>query len=379
MRISLLRFGISIVLICLLSLKVILWLKTSHHVDPSDFRNHPIFLKLSDLSAQYKLQPDEITFPLAFSLQIYTDIDLAIRLLRAIYRPHNFYCIHVDKRSSLSYYSAMEEAVRRTGKNVILVPNEDRIPVDWGSVSTLEADILCSRLLLRKDSTWKYWINLTGHEFPLRTNWELVAALKALNQTNVVIGSLKPNEPYRVPPSSLTKFPVRWSKGSAHVAVRREFVEYMNTNPKAAELLEALRKWEYVSRRVTFSDEFYFSTLNHNPSLFPIPGAYLGVNGSETQNPLIVRYKVWQFELRPCGSNHWQRQICIFGLADLPALKSSVYFFANKFAPNFEPEAYDQLEKWIQTKTDYESAYGEFHPSFQPDIYSKFEIAHNHL
>ncbi|CAL8102127.1 unnamed protein product [Calicophoron daubneyi] len=353
--------------------------ETKRRPDPQLFRYHPIFTDLITLRSRYKLQPDEVAFPLAFSLQIYTDIDLAVRLLRAIYRPHNTYCIHVDKKSLPGYFSTMQKAAELIGENVFLVPNESRFFVEWGGLSTLEADIMCSRLLLAKSRTWKYWINLTGHEFPLRTNWELVTALKAMNHTNIVIGSLNPREPWRTPPPTLTKFKVRWSKGTAHVAVRREFVEYVNKNPRATELLEALRKWESARRALTFSDELYFSTLNHNPSVFPIPGAYLGPEGSELKNPPILRHKIWHFDRRPCGSWEWQRQICIFGVDDVPALKSSVYFFANKFVADFQPEAYDQMEQWLEFKVNYEAINNHFHESFRPEIYSELEIASNHL
>ena len=43
---------------------------------------------------------DEKLFPLAFSVVFYKDIGQMERLLRAIYRPHNIYCLHVDHSSS---------------------------------------------------------------------------------------------------------------------------------------------------------------------------------------------------------------------------------------------------------------------------------------
>ena len=39
---------------------------------------------------------------------------------------------------------------------------------------------------LWKHKKWKYFINLTGQEFPLRTNWELVQILKAHNNGNMI-------------------------------------------------------------------------------------------------------------------------------------------------------------------------------------------------
>ena len=40
---------------------------------------------------------EEAGFPLAFSIIMYKDMELTERLLRAIYRPQNFYCIHVER------------------------------------------------------------------------------------------------------------------------------------------------------------------------------------------------------------------------------------------------------------------------------------------
>ncbi|KAL7058366.1 hypothetical protein AAHC03_016952 [Spirometra sp. Aus1] len=63
-----------------------------------------------------KLFPEEVpiseaerAFPLAFLLTVYKDINQVARLLRLIYRPQNFYAIHVDKKSPLMFYKAVQE------------------------------------------------------------------------------------------------------------------------------------------------------------------------------------------------------------------------------------------------------------------------------
>ena len=38
-------------------------------------------------------------------------------------------------------------------------------------------------------TNWKYFINLTGQEFPLKTNLELVKILQAMQWANVVDGT----------------------------------------------------------------------------------------------------------------------------------------------------------------------------------------------
>uniref|UniRef100_A0A5K3FXB7 NAD(P)-dependent oxidoreductase n=1 Tax=Mesocestoides corti TaxID=53468 RepID=A0A5K3FXB7_MESCO len=72
------------------------------------------------------------------------------------------------------------------GANVQLVPHEERVAVHWGYESVLVPQITCAKQALRSRGTWKYLVNLVGQDFPLRTNMELVAALKALNGSSLV-------------------------------------------------------------------------------------------------------------------------------------------------------------------------------------------------
>ena len=138
---------------------------------------------------------------------------------------------------------------------------------------------------LLKYRKWKYFINLTGQEFPLKTNWELVQILKALNGTNIVEATIKHGNPERLagrPPPPIDVTPI---KGAVHIVVRREFVDYAIKNENAQKLLN----W---SKLIPHASEIFFSTLNHNPQL-GIPGTYLGDPESlSIKYPLINRYKV---------------------------------------------------------------------------------------
>ncbi len=50
---------------------------------------------------------EERDFPIAYSLVTFKDIAMLERLVRAIYRPQNVYCFHVDKKSSDEYFRAV--------------------------------------------------------------------------------------------------------------------------------------------------------------------------------------------------------------------------------------------------------------------------------
>ena len=130
----------------------------------------------------------EAAFPLAFSILMYKDIEQVERLLRAIYRPQNIYCIHVDKKTDNEIYRAMK-GITNCFDNVFMTTT--RIDVQWGQFSVLEPELMCIKELLQRNKKWKYFINLTGQEFPLRTNYELVRILMTYNGANDIEGTVK--------------------------------------------------------------------------------------------------------------------------------------------------------------------------------------------
>ena len=50
------------------------------------------------------LSAEEREFPIAYSLLVYKDLEMVERLLRAIYRPQNYYCLHIDASSSPGFF-----------------------------------------------------------------------------------------------------------------------------------------------------------------------------------------------------------------------------------------------------------------------------------
>ena len=123
---------------------------------------------------------------IAFTLVVHRDIHQISRLLRMIYRRNNYYCIHTDARSTAAFVSALNGLATCFGANVELVPSGKRVALKWGDASVLRPQLICGEQALRRHSTWKYLINIVGQDFPLKTNLEIIAALKALNGSNLV-------------------------------------------------------------------------------------------------------------------------------------------------------------------------------------------------
>ena len=72
------------------------------------------------------LTPEEERYPLAFGIAMYRDVESTERLLRAIYRPNNLYCIHVDTKSSLLVHRTLQ-ALAACFDNVWIASHLDKV------------------------------------------------------------------------------------------------------------------------------------------------------------------------------------------------------------------------------------------------------------
>ena len=232
------------------------------------------------------VEPETADFPIAYNILTHSNANQLVRLLRAIYRPHNVICIHVDTKASQSFRSAVD-GIQRCFDNIRLASHMETII--WAGYSRLQADINCMKDHVDAGGSWKYLINTAALAFPLRTVEETVKILRAYNGANDVegifgrrvhrgrfenewlestdkrtlrkTGRLNPKPPHNID----------IVRGSAYAVFSRRFVEFIVRDKRARDL----REW---SRRTWSPDEFYWATLHHiyaNPHLHT-PGGYPG-------------------------------------------------------------------------------------------------------
>ncbi|GAB1602867.1 beta-1,3-galactosyl-O-glycosyl-glycoprotein beta-1,6-N-acetylglucosaminyltransferase-like isoform X1 [Argonauta hians] len=339
------------------------------HLPKNYFRNLTKKCNYFKTSRGYITNPlsnEELKFPLAYSIIIYKDTKQVETLLRAIYRPQNFYCIHIDAKSKFDFFAEIE-SIKNCFSNVEIV--HPSVNVRWGQYSVLEPEILCMKQLARYK--WKYFINLTGQEFPLKNNYELVRILKAYNGSNDVEGTIKRANPHRWKNSGPPPHGIRPVKGAVHIVVQRGFVDYILHSEIAKDLLE----W---TKTIEIPDEAFFATLNHNPQL-KVPGSYTGVPETGPIKPFLARYKIWNYETSPFFSTcngKWVRNICIFGMGDYPKLISTPALFANKFHQNFHPLLHQCLEDWLFNKT---INYYLYNKTYDTGFYEKLDFVKNKI
>lgn len=220
------------------------------------------------------LSLEEKRYPLAFILTVHHELQLFVRLFRAIYMPQNVYCVHVDSKASPAYQAAVRRLVG-CFPNAFLASRSET--VTYAGYSRLQADINCMRDLVKSDMRWKKVVNLCGQDFPIMSNLELVRYLQSKKwkdrnmtpgikqppsvshrtqlQYREIVGShVAPQRPKQVkgpPPHNLEIY-----FGTAYYALTREFVDFVLTSKTAIDLLQ----WS----KDTFSpDEHYWVTLNN--------------------------------------------------------------------------------------------------------------------
>jgi Core-2/I-Branching enzyme len=106
-----------------------------------------------------RVDPEAADFPLAYNILLHAEAEQVARLLRAIYRPNNIYCLHVDRRSPEHFQLAIRSLAACFG-NVKLASKP--LAVVYAGPSRLMADINCMKDNVKSGVNWKYLFNTAG-------------------------------------------------------------------------------------------------------------------------------------------------------------------------------------------------------------------------
>ena len=308
-------------------------------------------------------------------LSVYEDLEHLELQLSAIYQPQNSYCIHVDLKSPYVFHDAVRK-LAACFPNVI-IPTR-LFPVNRVGRFMMKAFDACLQALQLRP--WRYAILLQNHDFPLRTNAELVRILK-LHRGGNDVGFL-PDHPSRYrhgAQDSLDSlgFPIHSHTGSkthslvhppanlsiykdyVQATLSRDFVLHSLRDPAARQLLQ----WLDQTYR---GAELYFPTLNHNrspPGGYPQHCVSSKRHGRKSQ---ITRISVWGSDkVRKCRGR-WRHGICVFSLADFKFLFSQPHFFANKFSLDTFPLALHCIHEL------------HFNRTHQPHQFTPHHFGYNH-
>ncbi|ELU07751.1 hypothetical protein CAPTEDRAFT_103379 [Capitella teleta] len=299
------------------------------------------------------LSAEEERFPLAFALRMHDRAQQAERVLRAIYMPQNIYCLYIDKKAESTVHAAML-GIANCFHNVFIASRLENFI--YQSYSPVRADLQCMKDITATDVAWKYFINLAGSEYPLKTNLEMVRILKLLNGSNDIEQFPLPELfQYRVQYQFVTKGnttvqsgrdkipfvpPVELFKGCSYNLFSRAFVLWVLTDEFAQNFL----KW---SADTMSPDETVWATLNRQPNA---PGGYSSEISQVAKN-FLSREIVWPWSTAYCWGKNFVHSICILATRDLGRLTRRWEFFANKFDASYDHVVLDCLEEIMGNRT----------------------------
>ncbi|XP_060928064.1 beta-1,3-galactosyl-O-glycosyl-glycoprotein beta-1,6-N-acetylglucosaminyltransferase-like [Limanda limanda] len=338
----------------------------SVHIPDEHYMNATEDCSAFKLRRKYLTSPlsqEEEDFPLAYSMVVHHKVQNFERLLRAIYTPQNIYCVHVDKNAKSSFLFAILE-ITTCFPNIFMVTQ----PVDvvYAAWPRVQADLNCMADLYNSSTKWKYFINLCGQDFPLKTNLEIVRTLRSLSGRNsinseempaglmrrvrnahkIIDGRIQDTGKAKEPPP--INIPIMF--GSAYIVVSRGFIRSVMEDSRVLALME----WG----KDTYSpDEFLWATIER---MIGVPGSRRNHRKYDMSDlNAIARLVKWQglegsqdsldSAYPECHGSH-VREVCIYGAGDLKWMLKQHHLFANKFDIDTDPIAVYCLEKYLRKR-----------------------------
>lgn len=227
---------------------------------------------------------------LLYGILMHGDVGGTLRLIEAlddgdVYDSKNIFVVHVDgkEENDKSYIQLMEYAKNRT--NVHIVSNENRVSVNWGGYSMVNATIQILRYSFgihdheRSHSALFFhkFILLSATHYPIKSNSEIREKLSQYPiDANFMQIVMKPTNPtpsswhyfvecddaihriYRLPPLNYKNHGVELYTGSQWFVISRNFAKYIaDQRNEVAQLIE-------YSTHMVVADEHFFSTLLRN-------------------------------------------------------------------------------------------------------------------
>lgn len=119
-------------------------------------------LEADAASIEHFLPPD---IKIAYMILVHRFPGQFKRLFKAVYDPENCYLIHIDKKAGTEIHQELR-AFLKPYPNVFIFKSQNVI---WGGYSMVQVELDGMNFLLNVAIEWDYFINLSGQDFPLRS------------------------------------------------------------------------------------------------------------------------------------------------------------------------------------------------------------------
>ncbi|MBV7257925.1 glycosyl transferase [Pacificimonas sp. WHA3] len=255
------------------------------------------------------------------------------RMFRAVYQPGNQYLVHIDKMSGPELARDISMFLQPYQGTEIL-PAKDAL---WGGFSLVDAELRGMKRLLEMNSHWTHFINLSGQDFPLKSQDEIKTFL-ADNPGKQFIRAV---DQHTKRPETLNRIKYRFVEAFGrmfHTGIPRKFLTgvtpWIGTQWKVVD--RNFCKFVTSDPRVVRYRKFYKGSFIADESFFQTVMMNVGEHGEVMNDDL--RTIDWipdgDVKLRPRN----------FGIADAQWLIKGRNLFARKFDSTEDNAVLDFLE-----------------------------------
>ena len=362
------------------------------------------FVPVLGVDEEYLFHENISSAPLAFSHLVHTQSAILEVFLAVYFRPNNFYCIHVDKKSSRIFKKAITNLINcysnktKHGK-IFILPEIDSFSVYWGGNTMLKADLKCLNKLVELNHQrshtfrWSHSVSIAGSELPIVTystfsntinkklgpnlssvesflmpkgNYFRISHEQKKNRKLSLDGSQKDNVfELSIPlnrhsnsttakiSSSNQTIQFKLFKGIRNVILSFEDANFLLNHKIARALLHWISQGlfteeHFYSTAIRFKkdrDDPYYMTQNLSAQIIGNNSGGVTFTNGNTLHGICPRFTKWG-----CVDCFGKciRKICNFNIKDLDKINdnSTECLIANKFNLNVDPSAVSQ--QWIK-------------------------------
>ncbi|RQO31009.1 glycosyl transferase [Taibaiella sp. KBW10] len=260
------------------------------------------------------------------------------RLFNAIYHPNNIYLVNIDKKADQITKEQIGSFLSKfSGIHVL-----ENQTVVWGGYSMVQAELSGMRYLLKQETQWDYFINLSGQDYPLKSQKIIGEFLAEHKGTSY----LKYANQILTRPETLNRIENHFSEIDGAMSVtthKRKYMDgvvpyiggqWMMLTRDCCEFLcgsEEVKKFKEYYKNTLIPDESFFQTVLMNSS-------FKGTLVNDDMRAII-----WipdgDIKLRPKT----------FTNEDLGFLKKGNNLFARKFDDNVDANVIGGLKAYFDT------------------------------
>lgn len=290
----------------------------------------------AQLPSPFRRMRDGCSGMIAYLILVHRYPEQFKRMFKAIYDPKNLYVVHVDKNSGPGLADDIQNFLK-------IYPNTDLLPAKkalWGGYSLVDAELRGMKRLLEMGKTWTHFINLSGQDFPLKTQAEISTYLKKNPDREFIkILDQKRDRPDTMP--RIGKFVIEVMNKIVHTTISRPFMRGVRPFIGNQWMIVSRGFCEFVCHdwRANRFKAFYRNTFIADEGFFQT------VMMNTLNHGMIVRDDLRLIDWVPDGVIKLRPRT--YGIADASALLTSPNLFARKFDLTTDPEIITLLEKHL--------------------------------